>query len=146
MSASGELELLSYYKEKATSSAKININNDTFHAQIVLSELNLWEIGCGRLYDLEIRFGEDVVKSYFGMREVSIKDNKFSLNNNAVFLRAVLDHGFYPDGIYTTKEEKSNVVLNLLYILKLSYFLFFCQLIFNSNDSKIIVVNLEIIA
>lgn len=106
VSGSGELELLSSYEGKLTGNTKINVNNGTFSAQIVLSELHIWEIGCGRLYDLEIRFGDDIVKSYFGMREVSIKDNKFLLNNTPVFLRMVLDQGFYPDGIYTAKSDE----------------------------------------
>ncbi len=116
VSGSGELELLSSYKGKPTGNIKINVNNGTFSTQIPLSELHLWEIGCGRLYDLEIRFGEDVVKSYFGMREVSLKDKKFTLNNNPVFLRMVLDQGFYPDGIYTAKSDeelKRDILLSM---------------------------------
>ena len=102
----GELELLSSYEGKPTGSTKLRVNNGTFSAQIVLSELHLWEIGCGRLYDLEIRFGEDVVKSYFGMREVSLDGHKFMFNNKPLFQRTVLDQGFYPDGIYTAKSDE----------------------------------------
>ena len=105
VSGSGILEVSSSYKGKATGCTRLAVGNNTFQAQIVLSELHLWEIGHGRLYDLEFRFGDDVVKSYFGMREVSVRDNKFLLNNNVVFLRMVLDQGFYPDGIYTAKDD-----------------------------------------
>lgn len=104
---SGELELVSSYEGKPTGSTKIKVNNKTFSAQITLSELHLWEIGCGRLYDLEIRFGKDVIKSYFGMREVALEGNKFLLNNKCVFMRLVLDQGYYPDGIYTAKDEET---------------------------------------
>ncbi|MBR4949759.1 MAG: beta-galactosidase, partial [Clostridia bacterium] len=112
---SGELELISSYEGKPTGQTKITVENGTFSAQIFLSELHLWEIGNGRLYDLEIRFDKDVLKSYFGMREVSIKDNKFLLNNTPVFLRTVLDQGFYPDGIYTAKDDemlKNDIILS----------------------------------
>lgn len=102
----GELELSAFYEEKLTGSAKLFVKNGTFSAQIILSELHLWEIGKGRLYDLEIRFENDIVKSYFGMREVLIKKNKFLLNNKPVFLRMVLDQGFYMDGIYTAKNDE----------------------------------------
>lgn len=102
---SGELELVSSYEGRPTGSVTL-FADGSFCAQIVLSELHLWEIGHGRLYDLEIRFGEDVVNSYFGMREVAIDQNKFLLNKKPVFLRMVLDQGFYPDGIYTAKSDE----------------------------------------
>ena len=102
----GELELVSSYEGKSTGSTKLSVNGGTFSAQIVLSELHLWEVGCGRLYDLEIRFGDDIVKSYFGMREVSLDGYKFMINNKPLFQRTVLDQGFYPEGIYTAKNDE----------------------------------------
>ena len=41
------------------------------------------------------------------MREVALTDNKFFINNECVFMRLVLDQGFYPDGIYTAKDEET---------------------------------------
>ena len=105
VSGNGELELNSYYEGKPTGNTKI-FADGFFTAQIKLSELHLWEIGQGRLYDLEIKFGKDTVKSYFGMREVSLDGLKFKLNNKPIFLRTVLDQGFYPEGIYTAKDEE----------------------------------------
>ena len=105
VSGSGTLELISSYKGKPTGSTKIDVNTNFFTAQIKLTELHLWEIGNGRLYDLNIKFGDDRIKSYFGMREVYLDGLKFVLNNKPVFLRMVLDQGFYPDGIYTAKTD-----------------------------------------
>ena len=101
----GELEILSSYHGRPTGKTKINVNTGMFSAQIDLTDLYLWEIGCGRLYDLELKFEEDTVYSYFGMRKVSIDGLKFKLNNKCVFLRMVLDQGYYPDGIYTAKTD-----------------------------------------
>ena len=70
-----------------------------------LAEKHLWEVGCGRLYDLEIVFGDDTVYSYFGLRSVAIDGYKFLLNGKSVFQRTVLDQGFYPDGIYTAPSD-----------------------------------------
>ncbi len=69
-----------------------------------------WEIGAPFLYDLTItllRDGKplDTVKSYFGMRKVSIEGNRFLINDRPVFQRMVLDQGFYPDGIYTAPSD-----------------------------------------
>ena len=74
--------------------------------EIELSELHLWDIGKGYLYDAEIVFGSDRVESYFGMRTVSFEGVKFMLNGKSVFQRLVLDQGYYEDGIYTAKDEK----------------------------------------
>lgn len=74
-----------------------------FH--IPLSETHLWEPGKGRLYDLEFEFGDDKVKSYFGLRSLRLDGYKFLINEKSVFQRLVLDQGFYKDGIYTAKDE-----------------------------------------
>lgn len=75
-----------------------------FILQIPLAELHLWDPPRPP-YDLELRFGEDTVKSYFGIRSVRLEGHKFMLNDKSVFQRLVLDQGYYPDGIYTAKSE-----------------------------------------
>lgn len=77
--------------------------NRFFH--IPLSEKHLWEPGRGRLYELEFAFGDDKVKSYFGLRSLRLDGYQFLINEKSVFQRLVLDQGFYKDGIYTAKDE-----------------------------------------
>lgn len=79
----------------------------TITGEIKLDEIHLWEVGCGRLYDLELTFGEDKVKSYFGLRNIKLDDYKFLINGKSVFQRLVLDQGFYPDGIYTAPNDEA---------------------------------------
>lgn len=74
--------------------------------QIKLDETHLWEVGNGRLYDLEITFGEDKVYSYFGLRNVRLDGYKFLINEKSVFQRLVLDQGFYKKGIYTSPSDE----------------------------------------
>lgn len=66
----------------------------------------LWNPGAPEIYDIEITAGEDRVKSYFGMRDVEIIGNKFVINGKSTFMRLVLDQGYYPDGIYTAKDDE----------------------------------------
>ena len=47
----------------------------------------------------------DSVDSYAGLRKFHIEGNKFYLNNKPIFLRHVLDQGFYPDGIWTAPSD-----------------------------------------
>lgn len=72
---------------------------------VPLKEKHLWEVGKGKLYDVELEFGEDRVKSYFGLREVRLDGYKFLINGKSVFQRLILDQGFYPDGIYTAPTD-----------------------------------------
>lgn len=69
--------------------------------EIKLIKTHLWEVGHGNLYDVLIKFGDDEVKSYFGLRSAEYKDGKFLLNGKSVFQRLVLDQGYYSEGIYT---------------------------------------------
>ena len=77
----------------------------TAQLEVKLSEKHVWELGAGRLYDLVIRFGQDEVKSYFGLRSVELDGIKFKLNGKSVFQRLVLDQGFYHDGVCTAPTE-----------------------------------------
>jgi len=77
-----------------------------------LSQVRLWEPGNPFLYDLEFSLEKDgasvdLVKSYFGLREVSIQDKKVLINNKPIFQRLVLDQGYYPDGIYTAPTDEA---------------------------------------
>ena len=49
----------------------------------------------------------DSVKSYFGFRKIHIEGNRFYLNNREIFLRLVLDQGFYPQGIWTAPSDEA---------------------------------------
>ena len=100
----GEFTACASYKGKPMGSFK-KIAKSTVTGEIKLDEIHLWEVGCGRLYDLELTFGEDKIKSYFGLRNVKLDDYKFLINGKSVFQRLVLDQGFYRDGIYTAPTD-----------------------------------------
>ncbi len=103
----GVLNVKVSYKGKEMGSGSEFVSNGFAVVKIKLSETHLWELGNGRLYDVELSFCEDRVKSYFGLRTVALKDGKFLLNGKSVFQRLVLDQGFYPDGIYTAPTDKA---------------------------------------
>lgn len=104
-----ELNVTAYYEGRAVGNAKaLNCGNNA-DVTIDLSETHLWEVGHGRLYDLEFTYGEDKVKSYFGLRNVALDGYKFKLNDEVVFQRLVLDQGYYPDGIYTAPTEEEMI-------------------------------------
>lgn len=103
---SGVLTASADFDGKRMGEASAEVSGGSFTLNLKLSELHLWEVGKGGIYDLQLSFGEDRVKSYFGMRSLRLDGFKFLINEQAVFQRLVLDQGFYPDGIYTAKDEK----------------------------------------
>lgn len=106
---SGTLRAEAFYDGESCGCAQAEICAGNAVLTIALSKLQLWEAGNGRLYDLELSFGEDRVHSYFGMREVKIEGEKVLINGRSVFQRLVLDQGFYPDGIYTAPTDEALV-------------------------------------
>ena len=55
----------------------------TGQLEIKLTEKHIWELGCGRRYDLILKFGNDEVKSYFGLRSIALDGMKFKLNGKS---------------------------------------------------------------
>ena len=51
--------------------------------------------------------GGGTVRTYFGLRHISLDGNRFLINGRPVFQRLVLDQGFYPDGIYTAPTDRA---------------------------------------
>lgn len=49
----------------------------------------------------------DEVKSYAGMRKIHIEGDRIFLNNKLLYLRFVLDQGFYPTGIWTAPTDEA---------------------------------------
>ena len=83
---------------------------------VPVPDAKLWSPDHPFLYGLQITLKSgsrttDAVKSYFGMRKVSIGNEggfkKFYLNNQFVFALGPLDQGFWPDGGYTAPTDEA---------------------------------------
>lgn len=75
----------------------------------------LWSIDDPHLYDLRLRLlapdGSvvDEVRTYAGLRSVTIDGLAIRINGEAVFQRLVLDQGYYPDGLMTAPSDEALV-------------------------------------
>ncbi|WP_442951644.1 glycoside hydrolase family 2 protein [Paenibacillus sp. GYB003] len=49
----------------------------------------------------------DRVRSYFGMRKISIEGGKLYLNNSPYLMKLVLDQGYFPDGLLTPPTDEA---------------------------------------
>ena len=102
---SGTLTAEAFYNGNSVGKAEVTSVGGNANLTVNLTEKHLWEVGNGRLYDLVLTYGEDKVKSYFGLRDICLDGHKFLINGKSVFQRLILDQGFYPDGIYTAPSD-----------------------------------------
>lgn len=65
------------------------------------------------LYDVELRVVDgsgktlDKVSSYFGMRKIHTENGRVYLNNRPLYMRLVLDQGYWPDGLLTAPTDEA---------------------------------------
>lgn len=90
-----------------------------------LDNLRYWSCHDPFLYNLELKAGDDVVQSYFGMRKFSIVKDKtgharLALNNDVFYHNGVLDQGYYPDTIYTPKTDEE-MIKDIKLVMKLGF-------------------------
>ena len=70
----------------------------------------LWSPATPWLYPVEVRMGEDRVRTYLAVRTFgTAKDAdghmRVLLNGKPVFLNGILDQGYWPDGLYTAPSD-----------------------------------------
>ncbi len=88
--------------------------NDGPRALVALAvqEPRLWSANSPNLYDVtfELRRGGavlDRVQSYFGFRSVSTADGRVLINGRPVFLKMVLDQGYWPESTITPPSDEA---------------------------------------
>ncbi|MGN0388464.1 MAG: glycoside hydrolase family 2 protein [Suilimivivens sp.] len=85
-----------------TVSEEHTVSSEDFHP---------WTPESPYLYDLEISYQDDKVKSYFAFRCFTIEKRdgipRFCLNHKPYFLMGVLDQGYWPDGLYTASSDEA---------------------------------------
>lgn len=84
--------------------ATAKLEND--FARLDLKNFRSWSPDDPFLYDVKISSGNDIVFSYFGMREFGMAAGsdgimRLTLNGEPVFHNGLLDQGYWSDGMYT---------------------------------------------
>jgi len=95
-----------YFYEGEVGSYSGPIETKNLNIKLNLDEIHAWDTEDPDIYSLMVRVEnkeevEDTVKSYFGLREIKVSDGKIFLNGEPLYFQAVLEQGYYPDGIYT---------------------------------------------
>lgn len=89
--------------------------NEPLTLDLDRGKTHLWTPDDPYLYDLDVTLRDgrdsDRVSSYFAMRSVGVEDvggvPKMVLNGEPIFSLAMLDQGFYPDGLYTQPSDEA---------------------------------------
>ena len=78
--------------------------------ELAVESPHLWSPADPHLYRLEIAYGRDLVRSYCAFRTVTMERDaaghlRVCLNHEPVFLRGLLDQGYWPDGLMTAPAD-----------------------------------------
>lgn len=94
----------------------INNNYEKMEINIIQEgtkhNIQKWSMNNPNLYDINYKlYYEDKVidnvESYFGIREIAIKGNKIYLNGEEVYLKLILDQGYWKESHLTPPNEES---------------------------------------
>lgn len=109
-----KVEAVVYHKGLKITEGKVSTDNAL---ALKIDNPLLWSPETPHLYDLNLRLinpnGEtiDEVKSYFGMRKISLGDHKgvkyMFLNNKPLFHYGTLDQGWWPGGLLTPPSDEA---------------------------------------
>jgi beta-galactosidase/beta-glucuronidase len=82
--------------------------------RLTLDAVRPWSPEDPFLYDVDVRLGDDHVRSYIGMREVGLERDaaglpRLTLNGEPYFHAGVLDQGYWPDGLLTAPSDEALV-------------------------------------
>jgi beta-galactosidase/beta-glucuronidase len=112
----GHLEVTVRDKQGVVGEARVRADLDlAVRASVSIAEnrARLWSPEDPHLYDIDIALRDaddailDHVRSYAGLRSVSIVGRSVRLNGVPVFQRLVLDQGYYQDGIMTASSDEA---------------------------------------
>ena len=83
-----------------------NIDGKVVRAEMpIRSSVELWEEFHPQLYRVGFQVDDDYYETTFGMREVSIEDGQIILNRHPIFLRGVVENGYFPKTGYPPMDE-----------------------------------------
>ncbi|MCC7175554.1 MAG: beta galactosidase jelly roll domain-containing protein [Bryobacterales bacterium] len=102
---------ISWAKEVAASTM-VRASSDRLSAAAQVGNPRLWSVESPNLYDVrfELRRGGTVVDrvdSYFGYRTVAIENGRVAINGRPVYLKMVLDQGYWPESALTPPSDEA---------------------------------------
>ena len=107
----------------------INSNYQEVEINIMQEEMDhviqKWSTQNPNLYDISYKLYYndkviDTVYSYFGIRDITIKDSKIFLNDEQLYLKLILDQGYWKESHLTPQNEES-IIKDIESVLAFGY-------------------------
>ena len=106
--------------QSSNKTAKLLLNNQIYDIYVgkenIIPVINfeLWTPDNPKLFDFKIMNETDEIESYFAMRKISLMKNEkgmpvIALNNKPLFMKGVLDQGYYQDGLLTPNSDEDYI-------------------------------------
>ncbi|HTV03232.1 MAG TPA: glycoside hydrolase family 2 TIM barrel-domain containing protein [Luteitalea sp.] len=79
---------------------------------LVVSDPRAWQVGQGNLYDVRLELVKagtvvDTVHTYYGYREVNVDAKGLQFNGRRMYLRMILDQGYWPESLLTPPSDEA---------------------------------------
>jgi beta-galactosidase/beta-glucuronidase len=107
-----EVRLLDQGRTLAIAEA-VTDNRPEAKATLTVPDPILWQPDNPYLYELQIDLKDkagtvlDTIRSYTGLREISTHNGTLQLNGEPLYIRGVLDQGYFPEGWYTAIGDEA---------------------------------------
>lgn len=105
-------EMLTLVASEFKKEVKLEAGKRDFEFDVTIPNQRLWTLDDPFLYELTAKLADDEVKTYFGMRKISVTNLPNSsipyvaLNNEPLYLQLTLDQSYHPDGFYTFPTDE----------------------------------------
>jgi len=112
------MEVAIDYKGRNIVRMNLNINDRISKFAVCLKEedsideIHYWTPETPNLYDVQVTIKQsektlDSVKTYFGMRKISVCGDKIMLNNRPLYQKLILDQGYWPQSLLTPPSDEA---------------------------------------
>lgn len=100
------------WKDHVVARSTVPAQGDRVRLAVAVNEPRLWSPRSPDLYDVvfELKAGDrtlDTVSSYFGFRTVGVRRGRVVLNDNPIYLKFVLDQGYWPESALTPPSDEA---------------------------------------
>ena len=113
------------FKGKILNKTETILESSYDNNEIQINVIKEWSTKMPNLYDITYKLycnGKivDIVYSYFGLRKISIKNGKIFLNNEELYLKLILDQGYWKESHLTPISEDA-IIKDIDIVLKYGY-------------------------
>jgi len=101
------------FGDQEVGAGEVSVAGDRARLVVHVPSPRLWDVGRGNLYDVTLELARaggdtlDRVDSYYGYRTISVEQGRVFLNGHPVYLKMVLDQGYWPDAGLTPPTDQA---------------------------------------